>query len=186
MTPAPDGPAHLESIRGSPSRSVHFPRVLPLSAVLFPDPGPPWHGYIDTQLAPVSTQVCVSPSEPSRTGQGGQGTGPAGCVVLAHLDLVFGTHAPRDSPSLAHPPEAPASRSLEPPCVALGWDVADLSDLPPVVVVVDTITQAGAPSTRQAYALKWSLFTVHWYSSHREDPRRCTIRAFFPTREVGA
>ncbi len=43
------------------------------------------------------------PSEPSHTdtvqGQRGRGTGPACCAVLAHPDLVLGTHAPRDSPS---------------------------------------------------------------------------------------
>ncbi len=67
---------------------------------------------------------------------------------------------------------APASTSMEPPCVAPGWDVADLSGLPPAVV--GTIIQARAPSTRQTYALKWSLFAT-WCSSRREDPRRCTI-----------
>ncbi len=40
--------------------------------------------------------------------------------------------------------------------------------------VVETIIQARAPSTRQTYALKWSLF-VTWCSSRREDPQRCTI-----------
>ncbi len=49
---------------------------------------------------------------------------------------------------------------------------ADLSGLPPAVV--ETITQARAPSTRQTYALKRSLF-VNWCSSCREDPRRCTV-----------
>ncbi len=34
-------------------------------------------------------------------------------------------------------------------------------------------SQAKAPSTRQTYALKWSLF-ANWCSSSREDPRRCT------------
>ncbi len=67
---------------------------------------------------------------------------------------------------------APASRSMEPPCVAPGRDAADLSGLPPAVV--ETIIQAIAPSTRQTYALKWSLF-ANWCSSRREDPRRCTI-----------
>ncbi len=133
-------------------------------------------------------QVCISPSEPARTdtvqGQGGRGAGPAGRAVLAHPDLVSRTHSPRVSPSLAHSSEegppfsgarhhlAPASRSVEPPCVAPGWDAADLSGLPQAVV--ETITQARAPSTRQAYALKWSLFT-NWCSSRREDPRRSTI-----------
>ncbi len=68
---------------------------------------------------------------------------------------------------------APASRSVEPPCVAPGWDEADLNVLPPAVL--ETITQARAPLTRKTYALKWSLF-ANCCSSRREDPRRCTIR----------
>ncbi len=116
--------------------------------------------------------------------QGGRGAGPAGCAPLAHPDLVSQTHFPRNSTSLAHSSEegppfsgarhhmAPASRSMEPPCVAPGRDVADLSGLPPAVV--ETIIQARAPSTRQTYALKWSLFAT-WCSSRREDPRRCMI-----------
>jgi len=54
---------------------------------------------------------------------------------------------------------------LKPTRVASGWEAEDLSGLPPVVV--DTITQARAPSTRQAYALKWSLFT-EWYLSRQD------------------
>ncbi len=156
--------------------------------VFLPDRGHPRHGRTGTQLASGSMQVCISPSEPARTdtvqGQGGRGAGPAGRAVLAHPDLVSRTHSPRDSPSLAHSSEegppfsgarhhlAPASRPVEPPCVAPGRDAADLSGLPQAVV--ETITQARAPSTRQAYALKWSLF-ANWCSSRREDPRRCTI-----------
>ncbi len=186
--PSRDGPADLESIRGSSGRPVCLPRVLPLPAVLLPDRGPPRHRRTGTQLASGLTQVCVSPSEPTRTdtvqAQGGRGAGPAGCAPLAHPDLVSRTHFPRDSTSLAHSSEegppfsgarhhmAPASRSMEPPCVAPGRDAADLSGLPPAVV--ETIIQARAPSTRQTYALKWSLFTT-WCSSRREDPRRCTI-----------
>ncbi len=58
---------------------------------------------------------------------------------------------------------APASRSVEPQCVAPGRDAAELSGLPPAVV--ETITQARAPSTRQTYALKWSTpmrTPMHW------------------------
>ncbi len=116
--------------------------------------------------------------------QGGRWAGPAGCTPLVHPDLVSWTHFPRDSTSLAHSSEeghplsgtrhnmAPSSRSMEPPCVAPGRDAADLSGLPPAVV--ETIIQARAPSTRQTYSLKWSLF-ANWCSSRREDPRRCTI-----------
>ncbi len=187
-TPSRDDPADLESIRGSSGRPVCLPRVLPLPAVLLPDRGPPRHRRTGTQLASGLTQVCVSPSEPTRTdtvqAQGGRGAGPAGCAPLAHPGLVSRTHFPRDSTSLAHSSEegppfsgarhhmAPASRSMEPPCVAPGRDAADLSGLPPAVV--ETIIQARAPSTRQTYALKWSLFAT-WCSSRREDPRRCTI-----------
>ncbi len=187
-TPSRDDPADLESIRGSSGRPVCLPRVLQLPAVLLPDRGPPRHRRTGTQLASGLTQVCVSPSDPTRTdtvqAQGGRGAGPAGCAPLAHPDLVSRTHFPHDSTSLAHSSEegppfsgarhhmAPASRSTEPPCVAPGQDAADLSGLPPAVV--ETIIQARAPSTRQTYALKWSLFAT-WCSSRREDPRRCTI-----------
>ncbi len=73
---------------------------------------------------------------------------------------------------LWHIPLRKEPRSMEPPCVAPGRDPADLSGLLPAVV--ETIIQARAPSTRQTYALKWSLFAT-WCSSRREDPRRCTI-----------
>ncbi len=165
-----------------------LPASPPTASGILPDRGHPRLGRTGTQLASGSMQVCISPSEPARTdtvqSQGGRGAGPAGCAVLAHPDLVSRTHSPRDSPSLAHSSEegppfsgarhhlAPASRPVEPPCVAPGRDAADLSDLPQAVV--ETITQARAPSTRQAYALKWSLF-ANWCSSRREDPRRCTI-----------
>ncbi len=82
-----------------------------------------------TQLAAGPPQVCVSPSEHSRTDtvqdQGGRGAGLARGAVLAHSDLVPRTDAPRDSPSLADSSEvgstdsemghlmAPASRPLE-------------------------------------------------------------------------
>ncbi len=128
------------------------------------------------------------PSEPTHTdtvqAQGGRGAGPAGCAALAHPDQVSRTNFPHDSTSLAYSSEegtplsgarhhmAPASRSMEPPFVAPGRDAADLSGLPPAVA--ETITRARAPSTRQTYALKWSLF-ANWCSSCREDPRRCTI-----------
>ncbi len=66
-TPSRDDPADLESIRGSSGRPVCLPRVLPLPAVLLPDRGPPRHRRTGTQLASGLTQVCVSPSEPTRT-----------------------------------------------------------------------------------------------------------------------
>ncbi|KAL0152512.1 hypothetical protein M9458_052235 [Cirrhinus mrigala] len=137
---------------------------------------------------PGTNQVRLSPSEPPCTDPvqdpGGRGAGLVGCAVLVHPDLVRGTHAPRDSPSLEDSPEegpsfsgdghhlAPAPRSVEPSRLASGRDAADLSGLPQAVI--DTITQARAPSMRQAYALRWGLF-ADWCSSCHEDPQRCSI-----------
>ncbi len=179
-TPSQDDPADLESIWGSSGGPVCFPRVLPLPAVLFPDQGPPRHRRTGTQLASGLTQVCVSPGEPTLTdtvhAQGGRGAGPAGCTTLAHPDLVYRTYflpgAFLWGKDLLSQGLGTASRSMEPPCVAPGRDAADLSSLPPAVV--ETIIQARAPSTRQTYALKLSLF-ANWCSSCREDPRRFMI-----------
>ncbi len=66
-TPSRDDPADLESIRGSSGRPLCFPRVLPLPVVFLPDRGPPQHERTATQLASGFTQLCVSPSEPTRT-----------------------------------------------------------------------------------------------------------------------
>ncbi|KAI2647963.1 enzymatic polyprotein [Labeo rohita] len=186
-TPPPGGPANLESIRRGSGGPVRLPGILPLPAVLCPVRGPPRQGRAGTQLAPGTHQVRLS-SEPPCTntvqGQGVRGAGLVGCALLAHPDLVCQPHAPRDSPSLEDSPEegssfsgdghnlAPASRPLEPPCVASGRDPADLTGLPQAVI--NTITQAKAPSTRQAYALKWGLF-ADLCSSHREDPQRCSV-----------
>ncbi len=86
--------------------------------------------------------------------------------ILAQSDLVPRTNAPRDSPSFANSSEegspfserghplAPVSRIVESPHMVPGWDTEDR--LPPAVV--NTITSARAPSTRNAYRLKWNLF----------------------------
>ncbi len=71
---------------------------------------------------------------------------------------------------------------LATPCVVPGRDAEVLGDLPQEVAL--TIASAQAPSTRRAYALKWNLF-VKWCSSHREDPRRCSIRAVLSFLQQG-
>ncbi len=124
----------------------------------------------------------------------GRGAGLVSGSILAQQDLVPRTHAPRDSPSLADSSEegsafsetghplAPASRLGETPCVVPGRDAEVLGDLPQEVAL--TIASARAPSTRRAYALKWNLF-IEWCSSHREDPRRCSIRAVLSFLQQG-
>ncbi len=197
-TPSSGGPADLESVRSCSGRPVCISGNHPLPVVLLPNRGNARHGCTGTQLAPGPAQICVPPSEPTSTDtvqdQGGRGAGLVSSSILAQQDLVPGTHAPRDSPSLAdsseegfafsetgHPP-APASRLVETPCVVPGRDAEVLGDLPQEVAL--TIASARAPSTRRAYALKWNLF-VEWCSSHREDPRRCSIRAVLSFLQQG-
>ncbi len=77
---------------------------------------------------------------------------------------------------------APTSRHLETSCLVPGRDQEVLGDLPQEVD--DTITSARVPSTRHDYILKWNLF-VKWYSSHREDPRKCPIRVVLSFLQQG-
>ncbi len=186
-TPPPGGPADLGGVRRGSGRPVCLARNLPLPVVQLPVRGDTRYRCTGAQLAQGPSQVCVSPSEPTCTdlvqSQGGRGAGLASCALLAQPDLVPGTHAPRDSPSLASSSEngpsfsetghplAPASRPLETPCLVPGRDAEVLGDLPPEVL--NTIASARAPSTRRAYALKWYLFVK--CSSRRGDPRRCSI-----------
>ncbi len=187
-TPPRGTPADLETLRGRSGRPVCLPGHVSLPVVFLPVRGDPRYRCTGMQLASGLTQICVSPSEPSRTdpvqGQGGQGASPLGGALLAQSDVVSRTDAPRDSPSLANSSEegstfserghplAPAPRHVKSPRMVLGRDAEVLSGLPPAVV--NTITSARALSTRQAYRLKWNLF-VNWCSPRREDPRRCPI-----------
>ncbi len=197
-TPSPDGPADLATFWTRTGRPVRVPRDVALPVVLLPDRWNTRHGRTGTQLAAGPSQICISPSEPSRTdsvqGQRGRGADPARGTILAYQDLVPRADAPRDSPSLADSSEegstdsetghlmAPASRPLETSCLVPRRDAEVLGDLPQEVV--DTITSARAPSMRHAYALKWNLF-VEWCSSHREDPRRCPIRVVLSFLQQG-
>ncbi len=197
-TPSADGPADLATFWTRTGRPVRVPRDVALPVVLLPDRWNTRHGRTGTQLAAGPSQICISPSEPSRTdsvqGQRGRGADPARGTILAYQDLVPRADAPRDSPSLADSSEegstdsetghlmAPASRPLETSCLVPRRDAEVLGDLPQEVV--DTITSARAPSTRHAYALKWNLF-VEWCSSHREDPRRCLIRVVLSFLQQG-
>ncbi len=105
------GPTRSNNSSSSLENGDSIPRRSGWSGV---DSGKPrWTCLLPTSPPTASYitpfQVCVFPSESARTdtfqGQGGRGAGIAGCALLAHQDLVFETHAPHDSPSLAHPPE---------------------------------------------------------------------------------
>ncbi len=167
-TPPRDSPADLETLRGRSGGPVCLSGHVPLPAVLLPVRGDPRHRRAGTQLASGPTQICISPSEPSRTntvqGQGWRGAGPLSGAILAQSDLVPRTDAPRESPSLINyseegspfsergHPLALASRPVESPRVVPGRDTEVLGGLPPAVV--NTITSARAPSTRHTCRLK--------------------------------
>ncbi len=197
-TPSPGSSADLGTVRSCSGRPVCISRNHPLPGVLLPNRGNARHGCTGTQLAPGPAQICVPPSEPTSTDtvqdQGGRGAGLVSGSILAQQDLVPGTHAPRDSPSLANSseegsafsetghPMAPASGPVETPRMVPGRDTEVLGDLPQEVAL--TIASARAPSTRRAYTLKWNLF-IKWCSSHQEDPRRCSIRAVLSFLQQG-
>ncbi len=108
-TPSPGGSADLGTVRSCSGRPVCISRNHPLPRVLLPNRGNARHGCTGTQLAPGPAQICVPPSEPTSTDtvqdQGGRGAGLVSGSILAQQDLVPGTHAPRDSPSLANSSE---------------------------------------------------------------------------------
>ncbi len=81
-TPPRGTPADLETLWGRSGRPVCLPRHIPLPAIFLPVRGDPRYRRAGTQLVSGPTQMCVSPSEPSRTdpvqGQGGRGASPFG------------------------------------------------------------------------------------------------------------
>ncbi len=92
-TPSPDGPADLATFWTRTGRPVRVPRDVALPVVLLPDRWNTRHGRTGTQLAAGPSQICISPSEPSRTdsvqGQRGRGADPARGTILAYQDLVL-------------------------------------------------------------------------------------------------
>ncbi len=137
-TPPRGTPADLETLRGRSGRPVCLPGHVSLPVVFLPVRGDPRYRCAGMQLASGLTQICVSPSEPSRTdpvqGQGGRGASPLCGALLAQPDVVSRTDAPHDSPSLANSSEerstfserghplAPAPRLVESPRMVLGRD----------------------------------------------------------------
>ncbi len=66
-TPSADGPADLAMFWTRTGRPVRVPRDVALPVVLLPDRRNTRHGRTGIQLAARPSQVCISPSEPSRT-----------------------------------------------------------------------------------------------------------------------
>ncbi len=67
---------------------------------------------------------------------------------------------------------APEPRTMEPSCVVASGLSGELDALQ--ARVIDTLTEARAPSTRRLYALKWGVF-VKWCHQAHIDPVVCTV-----------
>ncbi len=66
-TPSADSPADLAMFWTRTGRPVRVPRDVALLVILLPDRRNTRHGRTGIQLAARPSQVCISPSEPSRT-----------------------------------------------------------------------------------------------------------------------
>ncbi len=171
-TPPRGTPVDLEMLRGRTGRPVCLPETS-LRKYAFPPVS--LLAQILCKVREYEEQVLlVAPYWPNRT-------------WFPEL-MLLATAPPwqiplrRDLLSQRGHPLAPASRLVESPRMVPGRDAEVLGDLPQEVV--NTITSAGAPSTRHAYTLKWNLF-VEWCSSHREDPRKCPIRVVLSFLQQG-
>ncbi len=88
----------------------------------------------------------------------------------AHCPLFFSlSHSPLDGDALGVAPEPGV---VEPSCVAASGISEELSSLHSRVL--DTLSEARAPSTRRLYALKWGVF-VKWCCDVHINPATCTV-----------
>ncbi len=116
--------------------------------------------------------------------QGGASVSDTHSPELAEPALVSRPDRAVDSPSLADSGQeghaipggrlgvAPEPGTMEPSCVAASGLSEELNALQSRVI--DTLTEARAPSTRRLYALKWGVF-VKWCHQAHIDPVTCTV-----------
>ncbi len=141
-------------------------------------------GCIGPRLA-QPPPVCFSPnrSDPSgnQMSQGTQTQGPSGGPALDEPALGLRAVSAADSSPMSHSPEARPSLSgdqddLAPPARAVGSAPlgSRRESADPPESVLNTISQARAPSTRRLYALIWSVFST-WCATRGEDPALCDI-----------
>ncbi len=116
--------------------------------------------------------------------QGGASVRHTHSSELAEPALVSGPDRAADSPPLADSGQeghvisggrlgvAPEPRTMDPSCVVASGLSGELDALQ--ARVVDTLTEARAPSTRRLYALKWGVF-VKWCHQAHIDPVVCTV-----------
>ncbi len=186
ITPS-DSQNDLECIRQGRGGSLRISREHSLPTVLFTDTLSPGSGCTSSQLA-ESTQVCLSSSETSAScalqNQRGKGICSVSGTEMAQSAVVPRTGGDAGSPPVGYPTEerpplsstrndlAPKSGVMEPSCLAARWSLPVTDALPQRVL--NTISEARAPSTRRLYAHKWRVFSS-WCVSRGGDPISCPI-----------
>ncbi len=172
--PSVGGSEDLEDLWQGRSRPFRLQRQLSLPNLLFEG-----QGRIGPRLA-QPPPLCIPPDRPASTGrQAYQGTGSQGAIggpIVEEPTLVVRADSATDSSPLARAPEtgsplsgernnmAPSTRAVGSLHLAAQWEPTGLPER-----VLNTISEARAPSTRRLYALKWSVFST-WCLNRGENP----------------
>ncbi len=181
------GSDDLEPLRESGGGFIRYERECTLPVVLLPVPLPVGRGRAHSALAGSQT-LCVSSDQNIASGvmqdRGGAGICDTHSPELAEPALVSGPDRAVGNPSLDDSGQegyaisggrlgvAPEPGTMEPSCVdapGLSGEIDALQSR-----VIDTLTEARAPSTRRLYALKWGVF-VKWCHQAHIDPVTCTV-----------
>ncbi|CAM4579207.1 unnamed protein product [Leuciscus chuanchicus] len=174
-----DSPAAVEEIRQSGIRPVRVSRKRSLSRIFLEE-----QGRADPRVASPSSlrfSPRLPPDSGGRTGQGRRMLSAACSPTLDEPTLVpncdaVSEHRPVASASEEGSPLssqrldlASSPRAVVPACVGHQRVPADLPQ-----GVLNTITQARAPSTRRLYASKWSVFSS-WCTARGVSPLHCGV-----------
>ncbi len=170
--PPTNGSGNMGNLRQARGRPLHLRRQHSLPNLFFAMTGP-------------TSSFILFPDRPDPTGnQANQGTeaqsyvsGPAlkepalvhGAVSAAHCSFV--AHSPQTRPLLSGERNdlAPPAQTMGATSLASRWEPSDLRES-----VLNTISQARAPSTIRLFALKWSVFSA-WCTLRGAGPVLCDI-----------
>ncbi len=172
--PSAGGSEDLEDLWQGRSRPFRLQRQLSLPNLLFEG-----QGRVGPRLA-QPPPLCISPDRPASTGrQACQGTGSQGAIggpLVEEPTLLVRADSATDSSPLARAPEtgsplsgernnmAPSTRAVGSLHLAAQREPTGLPER-----VLNTISEARAPSTRRLYPLKWSVFST-WCLNRGENP----------------
>ncbi len=172
--PSAGGSEDLEDLWQGRSRPFRLQRQLSLPNLLFEG-----QGRVGPRLA-QPPPLCIPPDRPASTGrQACQGIGSQGAIggpLVEEPTLVVRADSATDSSPLARASEtgsplsgernnmAPSTRAVGSLHLAAQREPTGLPER-----VLNTISEARAPSTRRLYALKWSVFST-WCLNRGENP----------------